>query len=171
MKRLRPVIILVLVLACSSVMSLAGAIDNASGDAVWGQMKSLVGTWDGTSAEGKTTERFELSSLNSALVEHSQKGTENEAMLTVYYRDGARVMLTHYCGAGNQPRMVAANYDPATKTLEFKFLDVTNLESTPGYMKSVTFHFEGDDHYTAHWVWASNGKETGSDFHYTRVKA
>jgi hypothetical protein len=169
MRLLRDIVVLALVVACSSVMSIAGAKDTSNGDAVWEQMKSLVGTWDGTS--GKDTERFELSSSNSALVEHSQEGTEKEAMLTVFYRDGARVMLTHYCGAGNQPRMVAANYDPAMKTVEFKFLDVTNLENTPGYMKSVTFHFEGNDHYTAHWVWASNGKETSDEFHYTRVKS
>jgi hypothetical protein len=171
MKLLRAVVVLALLLACSTVRSIAGAKDTASGDAAWEQMKSFVGAWAGTSDEGKTTERFELNSADSALVEHSHGGGEKMDMLTVYYRDGARVMLTHYCGAGNQPRMVAGNYNPATKTLEFKFLDATNLENTPGYMKSVTFHFEGNDHYTAHWVWTSNGKETGNDFHFTRVKS
>ena len=37
------------------------------------------------------------------------------AMATAYHFDEAQLVATHYCGAGNQPRMRAASYDPESR--------------------------------------------------------
>ncbi len=65
-------------------------------------------------------------------------GYRSEGMITMFHLDGAnRLMMTHYCGAGNQPRM-QASASPDGKTLRFKFVDATNLESTEsGHMDHV----------------------------------
>ena len=48
-------------------------------------------------------------------------------VLTVFHLDGDRLILTHYCMAGNQPRMQATSYDAKKGEIRFQFLDATNL--------------------------------------------
>ena len=56
--------------------------------------------------------------------------------ITMFYVDGDR-LLTHYCDAGNRPRMVG-KVSPNGKTVEFDFLDVTgNLQY--GHMQRAVF--------------------------------
>ncbi len=42
---------------------------------------------------------------------HDPKNNGPENMITMFHMDGDRLLMTHYCGAGNQPRMklVASN--------------------------------------------------------------
>jgi hypothetical protein len=93
-------------------------------------------------------------------------------MLTVYYLDGNRLLLTHFCMAGNQPRMEAASYDPAAGVLRFRFLDATNL-TTPGagHMHNSAFRFVDDNHLTSDWQFYENGhlKQTESE-RFTRLR-
>ena len=43
-------------------------------------------------------------------------------MATLYHLDGDQLMLTHYCSAGNQPRMRAATVS-TEGVIEFHLLD------------------------------------------------
>ena len=63
------------------------------------------------------------------------KGKED--MITMFNLDGDRLLMTHYCACGNQPRMVASA-SPDGKTITFDFLDATNL-ATPdaGHMNRL----------------------------------
>jgi hypothetical protein len=45
--------------------------------------------------------------------------------LTLYHRDGAALLATHYCPQGNQPRLALAGRD--TDGLHFAFRDATDL--------------------------------------------
>ncbi len=77
---------------------------------------------------------YRVTSNGSALMSEI-KGKED--MISMFNLDGDRVMMTHYCSAGNQPRMVASA-SPDGKTFTFAFLDVTNL-ATPdaGHMNRL----------------------------------
>ena len=52
-------------------------------------------------------------------------GEGHEDMISMFHMDGDRLIMTHYCGAGNQPRMKVASAD--AKSVSFEFFDGTNI--------------------------------------------
>ena len=53
-------------------------------------------------------------------------------MTNLYHMDGSNLVLTHYCAAGNQPRMIASkalDTDEGT-AFEFNFDQVSNLRAS-----------------------------------------
>ncbi len=93
-------------------------------------------------------------------------------MLTVYHLDGDRLILTHYCMAGNQPRMQASSFNPDTGELQFQFLDVTNLASPgAGHMHNARFRLVDNNHLKTEWQFYENGKPKMTEAaQYTRVR-
>jgi hypothetical protein len=88
-------------------------------------------------------------------------GEGHEDMISMIHMDGAnRLMLTHYCGAGNQPRMTASTSADG-KIITFNFLDGTNLSSPDsGRMQRVVFTIVDPNHHTEDWTFAAGpGKE------------
>jgi hypothetical protein len=70
-------------------------------------------------------------------------------------------MLTHYCIAKNQPRLVATAYDPKAGTARFEFFDATNLPSRDtGHMDKVEIRFVDAGRVTERWTWYEKGKES-----------
>jgi hypothetical protein len=75
------------------------------------------------------------------------------------HMDGGRLLLTHYCAAGNQPRM-QASASPDGKTITFNFLDATNLASPEaGHMHRVVFTFVDASHHIEQWQFTDHGKQ------------
>jgi len=70
-----------------------------------------------------------------------------------------RLLLTHYCAMGNQPRM-EATVSPDGKTFTFNYVDATNL-ATPdaGHMQRMILTLLDANHHTEEWVFADHGKE------------
>ena len=137
--------------------------------AAFDRLKTLVGEWEAQGGKARLT--YELTAGGTALVER-ESGEKMPAMLTVYHRDKDRLLLTHYCMAGNQPRMEARSFDPATRELRFEFVDATNLaDPKTGHMRSVRLRLVDDTHLATEWQFYENGQPT---FHetetYTRVK-
>jgi hypothetical protein len=161
----------------------AGAVPAAAGAnppavdarAAFDQLKSLSGEWERKAPDGGRSHlTYEVVSAGSAVVEHfvdDAMGADN-AMVTVYYVDGGRLLLTHYCMAHNQPRMQAESYNPATGELRFGFLDATGLASPDaGHMHSASFRFVDAKHFTSEWHFMQGGKTTATEnFEYTRVR-
>jgi len=86
----------------------------------------------------------------------------NEDMISMINLDNDRLLMTHYCSAGNQPRMVATA-SPDGKTITFDFLDATNLSSPDaGHMHRVIFTFVDANHHTEDWLFIAQGKEISS---------
>ena len=80
------------------------------------ELKALDGTWEGTVKNGQPVEvDYRLTAGGSALMSEI-KGKDD--MITMFHLDGDRLLMTHYCGAGNQPRMVASA-SPDGKTVHF----------------------------------------------------
>jgi hypothetical protein len=72
--------------------------------------------------------------------------------------------MTHYCGAGNQPRMKAtASADG--KTITFDFLDATNLASADaGHMHRMVLNLIDPNHHTEEWTFLDHGKQMKETF-------
>jgi hypothetical protein len=140
-------------------------------DGAFAKLKTLVGTWEAKSSKGKAVSTYELVANGTALVEHIQVPGESQ-MLTVYHVDGDRLLLTHYCTAGNQPELQAEAYDPASNQLTFNFLRAGNLpDKNAGHMHSAVLKFTGDDSFTANWSFQQGGKiRFVESLPYTRVK-
>lgn len=144
---------------------------NSNATAAFTRLKTLVGEWEADTKMGKAHLSYELMAGGTALVERFS--AEKEAsMLTVYHFDGDRLMLTHYCEAGNQPRMLAGPFDPKTGELEFRFLDATNLTSpATGHMHNAKIHFTDNNHMTTEWQFFEKGeRKFAENAQYTRVK-
>ena len=145
-----------------------GSIDAT---AAYAGLKSLAGEWLANTSMGKMIVTYELIAGGTALVERDG-GDSHPAMVTVYHMDGHRLMLTHYCMTGNQPRMQARSFDAKTGQVRFQFVDATNMANADaGHMHNATIRIVDDKHYTADWDFYEGGqpKKTES-FEFTRVR-
>jgi hypothetical protein len=126
------------------------------------RLLALEGDWEGHSSEGwKDRVRFEKIARGSVLLETSQfEAHPGETMVTAHHLDGDRLVLTHYCVAGNQPRLVLSGSKNDGADLSFSFLDGTNMTSRDrGHMDRVEMHFIDADHFTSRWTWYQDGRE------------
>ena len=151
------------------VAALAGAPATAGDNAgsAWDEMKSLVGSWQGI-ADGKPVSvTYTLVSNGTSLME-SLTGDHDTTMITMYAPDGGSIVATHYCAAGNQPRMRAKAPATDIRSLDFQFVDATNTAAAPELMKRLVVTFQDPNHFTQSWTSSAAGKEHTTDFVYTR---
>lgn len=132
------------------------------------KLKQLEGKWKGTKPDGKTVKvSFEITSGGSAVVETMMPEGEPN-MVSVYHMNAGKLMMTHYCSAGNQPRMEASV--TADENIDFNFVDATNLENKfEGHMQGLKVIFVDENHFNQVWNWSEDGKETPSTFEYKKV--
>ena len=125
--------------------------------AAFERLKSLVGTW---TAEGGEVVTYALTGRGSAVVEMFER--DGGGMGSVYHMDGDALRVTHYCGAGNQPRMRGSSYDPKKGVLEFfDFVDITNLSAPDAYhTREISIVFKDENHIRLSF----NGMEDGKEF-------
>jgi hypothetical protein len=134
------------------------------------RLKGLVGDWNVESSHGKGHSRFELIAGGSVLLEHSTE-PGGQQMLTAYHLDGNRLVLTHYCMAGNQPQMVAEKFDGSSGELAFAFAGGSNMGPATGHMHDAVFHLESSDRFDAKWDFVESGKvKFSEEIRYTRTK-
>lgn len=129
------------------------------------RLKTLAGEWDEKSTQGwQGVHTIEVIAGGSALLSTSRiepHPNANEAMATVFHLDGDRLMLTHYCVAKNQPRLVATAISDDGRRIEFEFLDATNLKSREaGHMHRAVFEIESAGQYSSRWTFYRDGKES-----------
>jgi hypothetical protein len=132
------------------------------------QLKSLAGSWEGKSSQGEPVQvTFRMTAGGSALM--SEIVGHGENMISVINFDGPnRLLLTHYCAVGNQPRM-QASASPDGKTITFNFVDATNLDSPQsGHMDHLVIAMLGPDHHTEEWNFIDHGKQMKEVFDLTR---
>jgi hypothetical protein len=138
--------------------------------AAFSRLKTLVGEWEAVTAMGKVHVSYELVAGGTSLLER-ESGEKMPVMLTLFHVDGDRLLLTHYCMAGNQPRMQAKRFDASAGEIEFQFLDATNLTPGAGHMHNARFRFVDDRHFQSEWQFYENGKlKFAENPQYTRVR-
>jgi hypothetical protein len=140
-------------------------------EAAFARLKTLVGEWEATTNSGKVHLSYELVSGDTALLERESSETM-PSMVTVYYVDGGRLLLTHYCMIGNQPRMQVKAFNTDSGELDFQFLDATNLASAgAGHMHNAKLRIVDNSHLVSEWQFYENGKPKMTESaQYTRVQ-
>ena len=158
-------------------LGLAGTAAEAAGkqetnaSAAFAKLKALAGNWEAETERGKVTSAYEVASNGTALLEHIKVPGEAE-MLTVYHLDGDRLVLTHYCSAGNQPHMQAEAFDPESNQLVFNFAGGGSLsDPNTGHMHNVAIKFLSADAFASKWSFQENGKlKFAENLEFHRVK-
>ena len=128
------------------------------------RIKKLEGTWALPASEGMPAMNitFKPTAGGSAVIETMFAGTPKE-MINMYTADGDKIVLTHYCMLGQQPRMKQA--PPAAtddKTIKFECApDASgsgNIKSRDdGHMDAVALSVDGDK-LTEDWTFYADGK-------------
>jgi hypothetical protein len=127
-------------------------------------LKALAGSWVGrltttpeTPGISGSLAQFSLrvTSLGNALAHEMAVSGLRDHPLTMFYLDAGRLSLTHYCDAGNRPRMTG-KLSPDGKTLEFEFLDLSGGREK-GYMHRAVFTFIDENHHTEEWTFMMPG--------------
>lgn len=165
MKSLR--IILSIVLMSLSTVAFAQSDAQKSFDA----MKSLAGSWEGPVTldppqpqmnDGKPVHvSLRVTSRGHALVhEMREAGAPSDPAryddpVTMVYADGDRLLLTHYCDAGNRPRMTG-KLSPDGKKVDFQFLDLSGGDQH-GHMYHAVFTVIDANHHTEDWTYMMPG--------------
>ena len=93
----------------------------------FGPLASRIGEWLGKDLEGKPmTVSYQWTGGGTSLVETMAKS--NKPLMTMmYHADKGKLMLTHYCKLGTEPRMRVDIPEGDATTLAFTFVDATNL--------------------------------------------
>jgi hypothetical protein len=137
----------------------------SANDIAFEQLKKLAGDWRLANPKDEkdtsaTVVSYRVIAAGSAVVETDFAGTEKE-MLTLYHRDGDELVLTHYCGCGNQPRMRAQKSKDSNELI-FDFDGGTNINPTKGmHMHDCRFRFVDANHFQTEWQMYVDGKPAG----------
>jgi len=133
-------------------------------------MKTFAGKWQGPVTVdppmhdmGKSDSEISLrvTSRGNALVHEMQEAgtvldaTKYDHPVTMFYLDNDRLLLTHYCDAGNRPRMSARTL-PDGKTVEFDFLDIAG-NTKYGHMQHAVFTAVDENHHVEDWTFLMPG--------------
>jgi hypothetical protein len=131
--------------------------------AAFEQLKTLAGDWEADlPGFGKITNSIRLVSNGKAIEETIGTPADNEVSL--YTRDGTRILLTHFCALtpdGHQARLEASVPAGAATRLVFMLRDTVNLRSSAApHMRRVEIAFGDHDHFSEKWTKVENGKDT-----------
>jgi len=157
-KSLRVVTLIVL-----AALAATSAFAQTDAQKAFNSIKNMPGIWEGKMSNGQVAQvSFKVTAGGSAVMSEI---LGKEDMITMFHLDGPqRLLMTHYCGAGNQPRM-QASLSPDGKTISFNFIDATNL-ATPdaGHMQRMVLTLLDENHHTEEWTFLDHGKETKEVF-------
>lgn len=166
-------VVAALVLTLAGILVAGRPLESAKSTPGFDRMKSLVGTWKGKDGDGKpVTATYTLVSAGSAMMETLDMADEHGAMVTMYHLDGPKLMMTHYCSLGNQPRMRVEKASKDENTLTFTYVGSTNLSSNKeNHMSKLVVTFKDADHFSQLWTMRMEGKmDHPATFDFERVK-
>jgi len=142
------------------------------------KLKTLAGQWEGPvnlqppqpdMANGKPIHvSMRVTSLGNLLTHEMTSPDRPDDPITTIYLDGDKLLLTHYCDAGNRPRMVARPSADG-KTVEFNFVDISG-STQYGHMRRAVFTTIDENRHTEDWTFVMPGdKPVEAHFDLKRV--
>jgi hypothetical protein len=187
MKAPRFVLAVVLMLFSAVALAQSPAAPVVASDAQksFDKLKALAGSWEGPvtvvppqpdmSTDKPLHITMRVTSRGNALVHEMQEAgtpedpTKYDHPVTMFYLDGDRLNLVHYCDAGNRPHMVARS-SPDGKTLEFDFVDLSGGNEY-GHMQHAVFTMVDANHHIEEWTYMMPGdKPVRAHFDLQRAK-
>jgi len=147
-------------------LMLAASAALGSAETAFETFKGFEGKWAIRSGQ-KTLPiemTYEIGSKGSIVTE--QFGKE----LSVFYRDGQSLLMTHFCNVGNQQRLrMRANGRPGV--FEFEMFDITNLQSAEAdHVERVVYRIIDDKTMDLEIVWKNRKSEESEKYTLTRLK-
>ena len=133
-------------------------------------LASLVGDWEAKTEKGAVIRiNYRVVAADSVLVQ-TYTTPSGRHTLTVFHRDGANLLATHYCAQGNQPRL---RLDGAStdKSLAFQFLDATNLpDAQASHLHRLAVDLVDADHIVQTETYTADGKDDVGVLRFARVR-
>lgn len=149
-----------------SVLNATNAFAGSAAADTFDRLKELAGTWHGTMStsprvagvEGtKTTVTLRVTSMGNVLMHEMVGEGRPDDPITMLYLQGESLELTHYCDAGNRPRMTGQLAGDG-KSVAYESVHVDG-PMHHGHMHGATFTFVDDDHHVEEWTFmAPNGQ-------------
>ena len=127
------------------------------------KIRTLAGSWEGplttvpkVQISGNLAQlSLRVTSRGNALMHDLKVNGIPDNPITMFYLDDDRLLLTHYCDAGNRPRMTG-KISPDGKTFEFDLLDVAG-GMQKGHMHHAVITMIDSDHHTEDWTFMLPG--------------
>jgi len=168
----------IVVLSLSTVAFAQSGAPKSDAQKSFDQLKTLAGSWEGIvktdppapEIDGKHAQAIlRVTSMGNAIMHEMRGEGRPDDPITMLYMDSGRLTLTHYCDAGNRPRMVA-KASPDGKTVEFDFVDVAG-GTEYGHMHHAVFTVIDENHHTEEWTYMMPGdKPMHARFELQRTK-
>ncbi|MGE0447794.1 MAG: hypothetical protein AB7P99_21395 [Vicinamibacterales bacterium] len=143
----------------------AASAPTADATAAFDTLKTLAGSWAGRIAttpdvpgvSGQFVQfSLQVTSRGTALLHEFSVSGLPDHPVTLFYLDGG-LTLTHYCDAGNRPRM-AGTLSPDGKTLTFEFVGISG-NADVGHMDRAVITLIDENHHTEEWTFKTPGGE------------
>ena len=106
---------------------LESAVNYSPDKATFEKLKALVGKWKRNDEKKLELIEYRMTARDSVLVEKWSWPDKGSEALTMYHMDGDRLIATHYCPSGNQPRL-NFDSDSSGRKFVFNFDSATNLQ-------------------------------------------
>jgi hypothetical protein len=156
--------------AMSAGVSADAARPPANARAGFDKLRTLAGTWTFTIGTERGHVSYELVSDGTAILERVMNGEHGEAgVVSIIHLDGDRLILQHYCSAGNQPQLVSDGLEG--DEIRFTLERISNLSSpAAGHIHGATFRFPAGRAFESDWTWREAGTDRTSVRQHSRSR-
>jgi hypothetical protein len=138
---------------------------NGNSEAAFDTFKGFQGKW-AIQSTGKTLPiemTYEVGSNGSIVTERFGKE------LSVIYRDGQSLLMTHFCNGGNQPRL-RLKESSRSGLFEFEMFDITNLkDADAAHVGKIIYRVTNDKKIDLEIVWIEGTSETSEKYTFTKI--
>jgi len=159
-------------------LSVAAAVELHAADAseALGRLRQLQGSWRGTYSwtgaradKGEMKATYHVTGNGSALIEDLIMN-EQPVMTSAYHLDKDDLRMTHFCAAGNQPRLKASSIDLGANVFRLELVDITNLTAPDSpHVYGFTIRLVDPNHIQLEFAFQGHGKKSIEHIELTRV--